>query len=442
MNKKLFGYIFFLALLCLNINSAYANVVIKIKNPQSNSVTLNVDSGLFSKSIGLGVRKIGSNLDNIVIGVKTDSSGIAEHTFDSLITGAKYQGYVLDYSNNSSTEIGVIDFTVGDTSTANSDLTQGSSTNTIPKITSVSPIKGKVGDVVTIKGSNFNTLQNVYFPFSKKGEVVSSSDTQIIVKVPSGANDGVITVTTSSDTPAISDINFKITTDASTGNFSKIFDISPKEGKVGDLVTISGEYLTGSTGLNNVFFNTKKAITKTSIPTEITVNVPAGATTGVVSLLMIDGTTALSDTPFKVISASGSGTGTDNNNQNGTSNTGSGSISNSSSSVKWHGLVPECNTGNIVNGVYSNACDFNMVIAIINKVINFLLVTLATPLFALIIIYVGWLYLSDMGSSENIKHAKEILKNAVIGYVIALAAWLIVKTILFSLGFTGPTFLG
>ncbi|MFA6251692.1 MAG: hypothetical protein WC603_03655 [Candidatus Paceibacterota bacterium] len=125
------------------------------------------------------------------------------------------------------------------------------------------------------------------------------------------------------------------------------------------------------------------------------------------------------------------------------------------------GLVPDCNTGKVytipevkpktevVDGVvvttpgsperyeYANPCDFNMVLKLINTVINFLVVTLATPLFALILVYVGWLYLSDQGSSENVKKAKTILKNAFIGYIIALAAWLIVKSILASLGFHG-----
>jgi heme A synthase len=74
-----------------------------------------------------------------------------------------------------------------------------------------------------------------------------------------------------------------------------------------------------------------------------------------------------------------------------------------------------------------------MVMSLVNRFINFLLITLATPLFALIMIYVGWLYLSDMGSAENVTKAKKIFKNVVIGYVIALAAWLIVHTIVASL---------
>jgi len=103
-------------------------------------------------------------------------------------------------------------------------------------------------------------------------------------------------------------------------------------------------------------------------------------------------------------------------------------------------LVPECNI--IVNGVMTEPCDFNYLMTLINNIISFILITLATPIFALIIIYAGWLYLSSGGSSENVSKAKHIFKNALIGYVIALAAWLIVKSILTALGFTGDSFLG
>ena len=123
------------------------------------------------------------------------------------------------------------------------------------------------------------------------------------------------------------------------------------------------------------------------------------------------------------------------------------------------GLVPDCNTGEMItvpshtevidgktvtipeNYQYKNPCNFNALMELVNTVINFILVKLATPLFALILVYVGWLYLSDMGSATNVTKSKTILKNAFIGFVIALAAWLIVKTILLSLGFTGPMFL-
>ena len=116
------------------------------------------------------------------------------------------------------------------------------------------------------------------------------------------------------------------------------------------------------------------------------------------------------------------------------------------------GLVPLCNVGPVITIAktatepakyqYAQPCDFNYFLMLINKVIDFLLITMATPLFVLIIIYAGWLYLSSAGSSENTTKAKKILKNSIIGYVIALAAWLVVKTILSTLGYHGPMYLG
>ncbi|HUC88524.1 MAG TPA: pilin [Candidatus Paceibacterota bacterium] len=126
-------------------------------------------------------------------------------------------------------------------------------------------------------------------------------------------------------------------------------------------------------------------------------------------------------------------------------------------------IVPDCNTGALINGkplydqngkplldsknqpvyeqVYKNPCNFDSLMTLINNVINFLLITIVTPLVALILVYAGFLMIFSGGSSEKVTKAKSIIKNVVIGFVIALAAWLVVKTILVTLGFTGPMFL-
>lgn len=216
----------------------------------------------------------------------------------------------------------------------------------------------------------------------------------------------------------VADIIF---TTSTTAPIVKITNFNPKSGKVGDSITITGENFTGVT---EVFFNNTKAIPKTSNSSTITVDVPTGATSGPIKIKNI--TTA---TDFEVLT-NGNTTTTNTETNNETS-------VNEYNEVEFNGLVPVCNTGEVdpVTGNYKNHCDFNMVMALINKVINFLLIVLATPLFALITIYVGWLYLSDMGSTENVKKAKKIFKNVFIGYIIALAAWLIVKTILVTVGF-------
>ncbi len=95
------------------------------------------------------------------------------------------------------------------------------------------------------------------------------------------------------------------------------------------------------------------------------------------------------------------------------------------------GLIPKCP---------ASGCGFEEFIVLINKVIKFLLFSIATPLAALAFTYAGFLLISAGGDPGKLTQAKSIIKNVLIGFVIALAAWLIVNTILSSLGFTG-TFL-
>lgn len=96
-------------------------------------------------------------------------------------------------------------------------------------------------------------------------------------------------------------------------------------------------------------------------------------------------------------------------------------------------IVPDC--GKVENGIINNPCDFDYLMELVNNAITFALYFLATPLAAVFFAYAGFLYLTSGGNEENTKKAKKIIKNVLIGYVIALAAWLIVKTILVSLGF-------
>lgn len=99
--------------------------------------------------------------------------------------------------------------------------------------------------------------------------------------------------------------------------------------------------------------------------------------------------------------------------------------------IKSNGIVPKCNTGEIdkVTGQYKIPCDFTFFMKLINNTIKFLLFVIATPLIALILMYTGYLYLTAGGKSGQVEKVRHILWNAVVGYVIALAAWLIVSTI-------------
>lgn len=127
-----------------------------------------------------------------------------------------------------------------------------------------------------------------------------------------------------------------------------------------------------------------------------------------------------------------------NPNSNPNTNT---SGSGTPNSTPFGGLVPKCGqvvtTTDSVTGKETSTmptpCDFNFFMQLINNIIRFLLFTIATPLIALIIVYTGYLYITASGNKGVSEKVRHILFNAVIGYIIALAAWLIVNTIISSL---------
>ncbi len=78
-------------------------------------------------------------------------------------------------------------------------------------------------------------------------------------------------------------------------------------------------------------------------------------------------------------------------------------------------------------------CTFSHFIQLIQRVINFLLVSIAIPLSMILFAYAGWLYMSAAGDSGKIEQGHKIFKNVVLGLVFALAAWLIVNTVAVTL---------
>lgn len=109
--------------------------------------------------------------------------------------------------------------------------------------------------------------------------------------------------------------------------------------------------------------------------------------------------------------------------------------------VHGAGLVPDCGvttsttSGGKEKTSVSNPCGFDDLMQLINNVINFLLFVIATPLVAIIFCYAGFLLLTSAGNEERMKKVKSIFFNVVVGYIIALIAWLLVKTILVTVGF-------
>lgn len=79
-------------------------------------------------------------------------------------------------------------------------------------------------------------------------------------------------------------------------------------------------------------------------------------------------------------------------------------------------------------------CSFDKLLETINNVVNFIIV-LATAIATIIFAWAGFLYLTAAGNSSKISQAHGMIWSAVIGFLIALSAGLIVKVILDTLGY-------
>jgi hypothetical protein len=93
------------------------------------------------------------------------------------------------------------------------------------------------------------------------------------------------------------------------------------------------------------------------------------------------------------------------------------------------GLVP-CTDG--------RACNFGQLMQLIWNVMNFLLFKLSLPIAAVMFAWAGILMITGGGEAASARtKAKNIFVNTIFGLVIALAAWLIVGTILRIVGWDG-----
>jgi hypothetical protein len=149
------------------------------------------------------------------------------------------------------------------------------SVNLGPYINSLFPNIGGIDTAVTISGFNFGAVQGgstVTFN-STVASVSSWSDTQISVTVPTGATSGGVVVTVGGN-PS-NNLFFNV------DNNPYINNISPEAPKVGEAVTISGYSFGASQGGSTVTFNGVDAgLASSWSQTEMTINIPAAATSG------------------------------------------------------------------------------------------------------------------------------------------------------------------
>lgn len=142
---------------------------------------------------------------------------------------------------------------------------------TVPTVTSFSPVSGSPGTAVNIVGLNFLTAIKVTFN-GVAAQFTIVSDTSITATVPNNVNNGPISIT-----------NLE-----GTGTSTSIFHLpalissyAPSSGAPGANITINGNNFLGTTAVK---FNSTSASFVVNSQEKITATVPAGATSGPLSV--------------------------------------------------------------------------------------------------------------------------------------------------------------
>ena len=99
------------------------------------------------------------------------------------------------------------------------------------------------------------------------------------------------------------------------------------------------------------------------------------------------------------------------------------------------GLVPCGNSGQA-------QCGFRDLFVLLHNILEFAIFQLAPILVTLMVAVGGFLMLTAAGSAGRFAKGIDFIKNALIGYIIVLASWLIVNTVLQQLGAASWTGLG
>jgi len=86
----------------------------------------------------------------------------------------------------------------------------------------------------------------------------------------------------------------------------------------------------------------------------------------------------------------------------------------------------------------AHPCDWTALMSLVNNIINFIIYYMAIPIAAIMFAYAGFLLITAGGEAAGARtKAKSIFTNAIIGLVLAVACWLIIKLVLNIVGYSG-----
>jgi hypothetical protein len=146
------------------------------------------------------------------------------------------------------------------------------------------------------------------------------------------------------------------------------------------------------------------------------------------------GGTANCQATVTVNSGSGTGGGNTNTNTNTTPLSSTATTPTPATPApngQFSGLVP-CGFGTFTGGNESSSstgCQACNLAQLIQNIITFA-IGIAIPIAAALFAYAGFLYITSASNPANIGKAKGIFKDALVGFLIAVCAWLIINTLL------------
>ncbi len=159
----------------------------------------------------------------------------------------------------------------------------------VPQISGIAPNPVKNGEDLTLSGTDLDLVTAVTFTGDTNGSISSASETELVVNVPLDAVEGAVTLHTAADKSVAS-------ADVLTLVVPTITGFSPGEGQFGDEITITGTDLDLVT---SVIFGGDISATPNMVAGDmLTVNIPVGSATGVLSVVTGNGTVVTSDTEF------------------------------------------------------------------------------------------------------------------------------------------------
>jgi hypothetical protein len=147
-------------------------------------------------------------------------------------------------------------------------------------ITGFTPSSGLPLSMVTVFGSNFNNVAQVRMGTVTGGTVISRNASQIVIRIPVGANTNQISLLNNSGSAATSSDIFTIT---GTTPFATITAVSPINASLGGTINIFGTGFDATPNLNNIWFGATKMPVISATPNQLTVSVSGGGSSAKIS---------------------------------------------------------------------------------------------------------------------------------------------------------------